>query len=75
MGVMPCYRKNCEGIMCTQYSHKHGYICSDCFEELVAINPNSITDFMSTARPESDTSEDPEERFNREFPPLNYGDH
>lgn len=30
MGVMSCYRKGCEGIMCHTYVPEIGYICSEC---------------------------------------------
>ena len=36
MGVMECYRKNCEQIMCGTYIDSVGYICYECkaeFEE------------------------------------------
>lgn len=33
MGVMPCYRKNCENIMCDIYISDIGYICSGCQHE------------------------------------------
>lgn len=33
MGVMPCYRKNCENIMCDIYITDIGYICYDCQKE------------------------------------------
>lgn len=35
MGVMSCSRKNCENIMCDRYSTGAGYICNDCFDELL----------------------------------------
>jgi hypothetical protein len=40
MGVMECNRKGCGEIMCKRYSAIHGYICEDCFSELL----NSILD-------------------------------
>lgn len=30
MGVMACYRKNCDNIMCDTYISGIGYICYDC---------------------------------------------
>lgn len=30
-----CSRNGCEETMCERYSHIHGYICEDCFLELV----------------------------------------
>lgn len=34
MGVLNCHRSGCENIMCDHYSPEHGYICSQCLEEL-----------------------------------------
>lgn len=33
MGVMPCYRKNCDNIMCDVYINDIGYICYECQQE------------------------------------------
>lgn len=33
MGVMSCYRKNCDNIMCDIYITDIGYICYDCQKE------------------------------------------
>ena len=35
MGVMPCSRECCDEIMCRRYMDGLGYICDDCFAELV----------------------------------------
>ena len=50
MGVMPCYRADCKNIMCDRYSEEFGYICSDCFEEMVAAQVEDIAKFMCTPR-------------------------
>lgn len=34
MSVLACNRGNCENIMCDRYSHKYGYLCNQCLEEL-----------------------------------------
>lgn len=47
MGVLTCSRGNCINIMCDKHSYDYGYICDDCFEELVFTNL-SIADFMKT---------------------------
>ncbi len=36
MGVMQCQRADCDNILCNRYSMVFGYICDECFEELVA---------------------------------------
>jgi hypothetical protein len=35
MGVLACDRDGCTNIMCDRYSHNFGYICGDCFSEMV----------------------------------------
>jgi len=35
MGVLACFRKGCQNIMCDRYSSTYGYICHECFEELI----------------------------------------
>jgi hypothetical protein len=35
MSVMACSRVDCGNIMCDRYSSQHGYICGECFDELV----------------------------------------
>jgi hypothetical protein len=51
MGVMSCRRNNCNNIMCDRYSYRYGYICNECFEELLHSNLN-IRNFMETSKPE-----------------------
>lgn len=33
MGVMSCYRKDCESILCDTYVDDIGYVCSECQRE------------------------------------------
>lgn len=48
MGVMRCNRSNCENIMCERYSEAHGYLCRECYEELVGRGvTTAIHTFMS----------------------------
>jgi len=35
MSVLRCNRRGCDGIMCGRLSRTFGYICGECFEELV----------------------------------------
>lgn len=49
MGVMPCYRKDCDAILCDRYSTEFGYICNECFEELVNCDLDAET-FMNTSK-------------------------
>jgi len=70
MGVLSCDRTGCTNIMCDRYSHTYGYICNDCFKELLRLGINSdIRDFMNSTK--SDTLMNDEEaaqnRLNNEF--------
>ncbi len=68
MGVMECFRKDCEHILCARLSRKHGYICRDCFEELVRTNPDDIEAFMNTTPQGTDVPKWVEVKFDEEFP-------
>ena len=35
MSVLACNRDYCENVMCSRMSVEHGYICDECFNELV----------------------------------------
>lgn len=70
MGVLRCSREGCENIMCDRYSDKYGYICDECFEELLRQLPYiSISDFMDTEKEinNSDISEGLERYLNGVF--------
>ena len=70
-GSTECDRNNCGSSGCSRYSDCHGYICYNCFEELVSLGPEaSISDFMSSYKKELSSTEEEaaEARFNIEFP-------
>ena len=47
MGVLACDRYKCKNIMCDRHSYHYGYICNECFEELVNLGPETnIASFM-----------------------------
>jgi len=51
MGVLACDRNGCDNIMCDRHSQEHGYICYECFEELVSSGPTTdIESFMQSRR-------------------------
>lgn len=50
MGVMNCSRSNCENILCDRYSKDYGYICDDCFCELLQKPNINIESFMNTPK-------------------------
>ncbi len=54
MSVLKCSRNRCEHIMCSRLSSNHGYICSDCYDELVlfcidakSVDNSTIESFMA----------------------------
>jgi hypothetical protein len=47
MGIMPCNRRGCQAILCEKYSPKYGYICQNCYNELLDY-PIDIASFMMT---------------------------
>ncbi len=47
MGVMSCDREGCGKVMCDRYSLNFGYICQECFDELVQSGIETrIAEFM-----------------------------
>ncbi len=52
MGVLPCSRVGCTNVMCDRLSQKWGYICDDCFEEMVLTRVIDIGAFLETPRKE-----------------------
>ncbi len=68
MGVLPCARGNCSNVMCERYSCTYGYICRECFEELVQIGTSAdVADFMETNPIGYDTAEASRAYFNEIF--------
>jgi len=69
MGVLSCDRNGCDRIMCDRYSSEYGYICWECFDELVASGPTTdIEVFMnSLKRINRDTKEESQARYNVVF--------
>jgi hypothetical protein len=48
---MACDRTGCEGIMCDRHSSDYGYICNDCFNELVGLGHSvNIEEFMGNVK-------------------------
>jgi len=51
MSVLECDRRGCPNIMCDRLSYSHGYLCEECFEELVQIGHTAdIDEFMRSPR-------------------------
>ena len=71
MSVLQCNRKDCENIMCDRYSHEFGYICDECFQELLKIKPPgslSVYEFMNSQK---ENPIDWSEYYGRIFPNNN----
>lgn len=67
MGIMTCNRNGCNNIMCDRHSHEFGYICNDCFDELVKSGPTTdIAQFMGQ-KPRKVNTDAALARFNVEF--------
>ena len=49
MGIFACSRKDCRNILCDRYSPNYGYICEECFEELISALID-IEAFMNTPK-------------------------
>lgn len=71
MEVLTCDRFWCKNIMCDRHSYEYGYICDECFNELVALGINTdVKDFMNSCK-RNETRRDKDytiEFFNEMFP-------
>ena len=47
MSVLQCDRKGCRNVLCDRHARGYGYICDECFEELVGSGLNAQA-FMDT---------------------------
>ena len=51
MGVLRCSRGDCDNIMCDRISDEYGYICDECFDELVSMGITAnIDEFMTSKK-------------------------
>lgn len=51
MSVKDCNRLGCKTIMCKRISRKFGYLCDDCFNELVTLGfTANVSKFMETEK-------------------------
>lgn len=68
---MSCNRNGCDNVMCHRYSSKHGYICHECFKELVQSGAETnIKMFMESEKVTSVSTDAALARFNVEFPEM-----
>ena len=71
MSVLACDRNGCENIMCDRLSPVYGYICGECFEELIKSGAETSTEeFMKSIKlPYNTINENAAlARFSIEFP-------
>ena len=68
MSVMSCARRGCKNVMCDRLSSEYGYICNECFDELVNLGPETdIELFMDQEKGEIFLKEDAYEKFDKIF--------
>lgn len=66
MSVLACDRRGCKNVLCDRLSYNHGYICEECFHELVMTGAETnIEKFMATAKRNDVAAA--QARFNIEF--------
>ena len=69
MSVLECDRYMCQNIMCDRYSDDFGYICEECFNELVKSGMGTcISSFMKTPKTELSAVDVAHEEYSAEFP-------
>jgi hypothetical protein len=68
MGVRECFRANCDNVLCDRYSDVYGYLCYDCFEELIVYGPNTSLKWFMSGGKLTDRTEDAEAKFDAIFP-------
>ncbi len=57
MSIMACHRDGCGNVMCDRHSDEHGYICDECFNELVLLGvQTNISEFMESRKIENQES-------------------
>jgi len=68
MGVLECERNGCDNIMSDRCSREHGYLCRECFEELVRLGPEANIDNFMKSYKQSNREDAARARFEVEFP-------
>jgi hypothetical protein len=67
MSVLACNRKDCRNIMCDRYNTHYGYICDECFEELIGRDPHEIQLFMWSSKIDGSNTRS-REQYEQRFP-------
>lgn len=69
MSVLACSKWGCDNINCNRYSIRYGYICSECFDELVELGADTnISEFMHREKQSDNDRKAAKVRFEVEFP-------
>lgn len=50
MGVMQCNRNGCNTVLCNLLSDTHGYICTNCYNELMDGAERNVKTFMNSLK-------------------------
>lgn len=51
MSVLACRRNGCDNIMCDRFNYEFGYLCDECFEELIRLGKETnIPVFMCSVK-------------------------
>lgn len=68
MDVQNCTRYKCETVMCERHSSEYGYICEDCFDELVKTGATTnIEKFLDMEKKKSVDLGEAKARYNYVF--------
>ena len=74
MGVLNCSRRDCTNVMCDRLSSEHGYICDECFDELVKAGIGTdVHKFMERETDNELNLDAATEYFDGLFPDMGYG--
>lgn len=72
MGVLACSRGRCENIMCDRGSSEYGYICEECFQELISLGVETDIEKFMASDPKRDHAGATEAYFDKIFPERDY---
>lgn len=61
---MECNRNYCDHILCDHYSSEHGYLCNECFQELID-SDLPIDEFIQTKKENQDGDYETREEYIR----------
>jgi hypothetical protein len=50
MGSMSCHRNGCENTGCRRCASRYGYLCEECYQELLQKPMIDIQDFMDSKK-------------------------